>query len=327
MKRLLFAVASLTLIAACCSCPNEPERVEHKWTASSFKELQEFFHYNPGKDVIISAHRGGMQEGFPENCIASCEKTISEMPTFFEIDFSLTKDSVMVLMHDLTLDRTTTGKGPVEDLTLEEIRQLKLVDRQGNVTDYTVPTLQEVLEWGSDKVIFNFDNKYINTKGVSEERKKAALDFYIRQLSEGGQWAEFHNIMLSTRSYEETKYYWDNGIHDVMFCVEISSEEMFETYENGVIPWDHIMAYIRLYVDPGMAPIYKKLHERGVMIMTSITGGSDKVKNAFDRHVAYTRDVLAEPDIIETDYPSQFIGIPVDRKTIHEMQKACFQTK
>lgn len=52
-----------------------------------------------------------MMPGYPENCIESCEKTLSMMPTFFEVDFSFTRDSVMVLMHDLTIDRTTTGKG------------------------------------------------------------------------------------------------------------------------------------------------------------------------------------------------------------------------
>ena len=128
----------------------------------SIEDLQAYFHHHPDRDIIISAHRGGMQEGYPENCIASCEKTISEMPTFFEIDFSFTKDSVMVLMHDLTLDRTTTGSGPVENYTLEELQQFRLKDRYGNVTDYTIPTLEELLEWGDHKVVFNFDNKYIN---------------------------------------------------------------------------------------------------------------------------------------------------------------------
>ena len=64
-----------------------------------------------------------MMPGYPENCIESCEKTLSLMPTFFEIDFSFTKDSVMVLMHDLTIDRTTTGKGRVADYTYEELQQ------------------------------------------------------------------------------------------------------------------------------------------------------------------------------------------------------------
>ena len=102
---------------------------------NSFTDLQEYFRYSPERDVIISGHRGGMMSGYPENCIESCEKTLSLMPTFFEIDFSFTKDSVMVLMHDLTVDRTTTGKGKVSDYTFEEIQKLNLVDRDGNVTE------------------------------------------------------------------------------------------------------------------------------------------------------------------------------------------------
>ncbi len=289
-------------------------------TIKSFEDLQAYFRYSPERDVIISGHRGGMMPGFPENCIESCEKTLSLMPTFFEIDFSFTKDSVMVLMHDLSVDRTTTGKGKVSDYTFDEIQKLNLVDRSGKVTPYKIPTLKSILEWGKDKVVFNFDNKYINTKGVSAEEKKASLDYYIKQLRPGGDWSMYHNIMLSVRSIEEALYYWNNGIRDVIFCVEISSEEHFKAYNECAIPWDHIMAYIRLSVNPELQDVYRKLHERGVMTMTSITGSSDKIKNEYDRKVAYERELLAEPDIIETDYPSEFIGLPWTRKEIHKLQ-------
>ncbi len=302
--------------------PSLKEGVEaNRVTINSFEDLQAYFRYSPKRDIIISGHRGGMMTGFPENCIESCEKTLSMMPTFFEIDFSFTKDSVMVLMHDLSVDRTTTGKGKVSDYTYDEIQKLNLVDRSGNVTPYKIPTLKSILEWGKDKVVFNFDNKYINTKGVSAEEKKASLDYYIKQLRPGGDWSMYHNIMLSVRSIEEALYYWNNGIHDVIFCVEISSAEHFKAYDECAIPWDHIMAYIRLAVNPELQDIYRELHKRGVMTMTSITGSSDKVKNAFDRKVAYERELLAEPDIIETDYPSEFIGLPWSRKEIHKLQR------
>lgn len=326
-KRLIsaaiIAVAATAFAAVMGSCSGEPPYVHvDPARIDSIEDLQAYFRYSPSRDIVISAHRGGMQEGFPENCIASCEKTISEMPTFFEIDFSFTKDSVMVLMHDLTLDRTTTGKGNVEDYTYEEIQQFRLKDRKGNVTDYTVPTLEELLEWGDHRVVFNFDNKYINTKGVSKERRQAALDYYARQLKEGGAWAKYHNIMLSVRSLDEAMFYWNQGIRNVMFCVEISSPEMYDAYDRCGIPWNYMMAYIRLAVDPGMQRIYDMLHDNGVMIMTSITGSADKVKNAGDRRVAYYRELLAEPDIIETDYPSEFIGLPWDRASIHALQDA-----
>ena len=292
---------------------------------NSFADLQKYFTYSPDRDIIISGHRGGMMPGYPENCIESCEKTLSMMPTFFEIDFSFTKDSVMVLMHDLSVDRTTTGKGKVADYTYDEIRKLNLVDRKGNVTPYKVPSLKAVLEWGKDKVVFNFDNKYINSKGVSKETKKASLDYYIKQLKPGGDWSMYHNIMLSVRSIDEAMYYWNNGIRNVMFCVEISKPEHYEAYDKCPIPWNYIMAYIRLSVDPEMQEIYNKLHSNGVMTMTSITGSSDKISKQNDRRVAYFRDLLSEPDIIETDYPSEFIGLPWSRKELHKIQDAAIK--
>ena len=43
--------------------------------------------------------------------------------------------------------------------------------RSGNVTEHKIPTLKEALEWGKGKVAFNFDNKYMNTKGLPVDRE------------------------------------------------------------------------------------------------------------------------------------------------------------
>jgi len=264
----------LLLLAACCAaimpaCAQAPRL--HTVKIDSIEELQAYFTYDPARDVIVSGHRGGMMPGYPENCIESCEKTLSLMPT------------------------------------------------------YRIPRLKDVLEWGKDKVVFNFDNKYINTKGVSDEVRRASLDYYIRQLRPGGEWSMYHNIMLSVRSIEEALYYWNHGIRNVMFCVEISSMEHFRAYEASPIPWKYIMAYIRLAVNPELQQVYDLLHAEGVMTMTSITGSSDKVKNPHDRRVAYMRELLAEPDIIETDCPSEFIGLPWSRDAIHALQDAAIR--
>ena len=318
---LLLAVCCAAVLPACAQAP-----IPHAVRIGSIEELQAYFTYDHGRDLIVSGHRGGMMPGYPENCIESCEKTLSMMPTFFEVDFSFTRDSVMVLMHDLTIDRTTTGKGRVADYTYEELQQFCLVDRDRNVTPYKIPRLKDLLEWGKDKVVFNFDNKYINTRGVSDEVRRASLDYYIKQLQPGGDWSMYHNIMLSVRSVEEALYYWEHGIRNVMFCVEISSMEHFRAYDASPIPWKYIMAYIRLAVNPDLQPVYDLLHAEGVMTMTSITGSSDKVKNPYDRRVAYLRELVAEPDIIETDYPSEFIGLPWSRDAIHALQEAAMRS-
>ncbi len=317
-KSILTICLSLTLtMGASAQIPDA-----HIVKINSIEDLQNYFKYSPDRDVIISGHRGGMMPGYPENCIESCEKTLSLMPTFFEIDFSFTADSIPVLMHDLTIDRTTTGKGKIADYTYAQLQEFNLVDRDKKVTPYKIPTLKQMLEWGKDKVVFNFDNKYINTKGVPDSVKRAALEYYARQLSPGGDWADYHNIMLSVRSLDEALFYWNKGLRNVMFCVEISKPEHFESYDASPIPWKYIMAYIRTAVNPDMQEIYDKLHSKGVMTMTSITASSDKIKNNGDRRVAYHRDLLSEPDIIETDYPSEFIGLPWTRKAIHTQQDA-----
>ena len=311
----------LTVFLLCVSCVENKVHigVDNTVDINSIEELQEYFKYDKDRDILISGHRGGMMDGYPENCMESCAKTLSMMHSFFEVDFSFTKDSVLVLMHDLTLDRTTTGKGRVADYTYDQLQQFYLLDRKKKVTKYKIQTLKELLEWGKDRCVFNFDNKYINTKGVSEEERRGALEYYAKQLLPGGDWSMYSNIMLSVRSIEEAEFYWNKGVRNVMFCVEISKPEHFEAYDKSPIPWDYIMAYIRLYVNPRMKDIYDELHDKGVMLMTSIAGSTDKLKKEQDRTVGYLRDLMAMPDIIETDYPANFIGLPLSRKEIKEL--------
>lgn len=62
------------------------------------------------------------------------------MQAFFELDPRLTKDSVIVLMHDTTIDRTTAGKGKLAEYTWEELQSFRLKDSEGNPTPYKIPT-------------------------------------------------------------------------------------------------------------------------------------------------------------------------------------------
>ena len=74
-------------------------------------QLRDYFKYAGNGSIIVSGHRGGYEEGYAENCIEGLENVLKQMPAFFEIDPRLTKDGVIVLMHDATLDRTTTEIG------------------------------------------------------------------------------------------------------------------------------------------------------------------------------------------------------------------------
>lgn len=74
---------------------------------------------------LLSAHRGGAGRGLPENCMATFEATVQRGWSLLEIDLRTSKDGVIVLMHDPTLDRTSNGTEPIKDRTLAELRELE----------------------------------------------------------------------------------------------------------------------------------------------------------------------------------------------------------
>jgi len=96
----------------------QPQRDElHIVDASTAQGLQALFTPNGDALPLVSAHRGGAAIGFPENCIATFEHTLRHTWSMLEIDLRYTKDAVLVLNHDTTLDRTTSGTGRVKDHT------------------------------------------------------------------------------------------------------------------------------------------------------------------------------------------------------------------
>ena len=100
---------------------------------------------NPHLDkVLVVAHRGNWSIA-PENSLAAIDSAIRMKVDIVEIDIRKTKDGQLVLMHDDTVDRTTNGTGKVKDKTLAEIKQLRLKDKDGRLTEHTVPTLEEAL--------------------------------------------------------------------------------------------------------------------------------------------------------------------------------------
>lgn len=110
-------------------------------------------------DPLVGAHRGGPDEGFPENAIQTFGRALTHGPVLLECDVQMTKDSVLVLMHDETLGRTTTGRGPVQSKTLEEIRSFQLVTKSGDATRFEVPTVAEALAWTEGRAILQLDVK------------------------------------------------------------------------------------------------------------------------------------------------------------------------
>ena len=109
--------------------------------------------------VMIEAHRGALSPELPENSIASIEYAVALGVDWVEIDVALTRDGALVLMHDNTLDRTTTLSGAVGDYTLSEIQAAFLRLDSGALTEQHPPSLAEALDAMAGRIHFRLDLK------------------------------------------------------------------------------------------------------------------------------------------------------------------------
>lgn len=109
--------------------------------------------------ALIIAHRGSSKLA-PENTMASFKEAFKHGATAIELDVHRTKDGHLVIMHDDTLDRTTTGRGRVGDFTLKELKELDAGSWFGpQFTGEKIPTLEEVLDWAKGKVKVDIEVK------------------------------------------------------------------------------------------------------------------------------------------------------------------------
>ena len=293
-KRLLWILACSGFFTFCK--PQDAAQIEvfgekqsdpkvHGISLSSLDDARDFYTWKSDRIPLVSAHRGGPYPGFPENAIETFANVIQHTPTIIELDVAMTKDSVLVLMHDDNLDRTTNGTGKVEDVTYEYIQGLLLEDNDGNLTDFKVPTLKEALLWSKGKVALTVDIKQsVPFEKIVEE---------VRETQ-----SEAHAALI-TYSFAAAK-----KLHhlapELMLSITIRNEEEIQRMEETGIPWDRAIAFTGL---AERSPEFNKaLHDRGVFTILGVLGNLDKSAEARGDEL-YASFVQNGADILATDRP------------------------
>ncbi|MFH4969527.1 glycerophosphodiester phosphodiesterase family protein [Gaetbulibacter sp. M240] len=127
---------------------------------------------NPNsKNVMVISHRSDWRH-FPENSLEAMESSIEMGVDMIELDVAKTKDGHLIVMHDRTLDRTTTGSGVVSDWALDSIKTLYLKNGAGVKTRYKIPTLEAALNVCKGEVLVNLDKSYEFFNEAFEVAKK-----------------------------------------------------------------------------------------------------------------------------------------------------------
>src|SRR6202140_1382526 len=130
--------------------------------------------------MLVIAHRGASGNA-PENTLAAFRKAVSLGAPFIETDLQLSRDAHFVAIHDATVDRTTSGRGAVHDLTLTELRDLDAGSWFGSeFAGERIPTLEEICEFS----------------------KKHDVVFYL-ELKPGGSWGGEHALIGALRESGE----------------------------------------------------------------------------------------------------------------------------
>lgn len=153
MKRILWILAVAgAVLSSCTSKSSEP--------ANKAEQVIAALNDPASRYVVVVCHRGDWRN-YPENSLGAIESVIRMGADIVEIDLKLTKDSVLVLSHDHTCNRMTTGKGDISTMTYDSLATFNLKTAHNVAIPGTrITTLQEALEACKDRIVINVDQGY-----------------------------------------------------------------------------------------------------------------------------------------------------------------------
>lgn len=287
MKKSVYLVfvAIFVFVASC--------KVQHSATFTKVPaDIQSYFTYLPERKPSFSIHRGGGEiQNYPENCIESFAYFATKMPCLIECDISLSKDSVLFMMHDNSFNRTTNLIGKTNELNWDEIKKGKLKDNFGNQTNYAIPSLENVLKWGKNKVIFTLDVK----RGTPY---KMVVEM-VEKLH-----AENYSIIITYDLNEVIEVYHLNPT--LLISATIRNETEYNRIHEAGIPDKNLIAFVGTR-EPSK-DFLAFLHAKGISTILGTLGNLDKKAKANGLEL-YKQWFDSGVDIISTDFPLEAYSV------------------
>ena len=298
-KTIIFLITAMAALMAVSCAPKE------QYANRAEKILAQI--NDPNSDyVVVISHRGDWRN-YPENSIPAIESVIRMGVDMMELDVKMTKDSVLVLMHDKTINRMTNGKGLVSDITYDSLMTFNMKRAHNVLTDsIKVPTLREALLCCKDRILVNVDHAYPYYKEIVELAEELGVTGQV--------------LMKGTSSVskvaEDMSRYENNLLY--MPIININNpkgQALFAEYqEKGVVP----MAYEVCWKYPGVEidNCVAKIIETGSKVWVntfwpSVCGGfgndDDAALDADDPADVYGQYLEMGASMIQTDRPGLLI--------------------
>ena len=295
MKYQCFFIVLFLLV----SCTNKEKTTSEVNLATSFETstIQDKIanlRNSLSKEILVVAHRGDWRNA-PENSIQAIVNVIEMGVDIVEIDIHETKDGHLVLIHDDSLERTTSGRGLVKNWTLDSLKTLTLKDGLGIPTRHRIPTLEEALLVTKDKILVNLDKSYdLLDKCLDVVTKTGTLNQVIIK---GGK----------TRSEVERKFgaYLDDVTFMPVLWPNKNMDSIVQDYLNHRKP----IAFEFIIPKDSMVngSYFKEIREKGASVWVNslwphLSGGHDDDNAVLDVDT-YRWYIENNINIIQTDRP------------------------
>lgn len=207
--------------------------------------------------IIKIGHRGA--NGYePENTLVSFQKAIEMGADGIELDVHLSSDGHLVVIHDETIERTTNGKGTVNQLTLQELKSFHINDQ------YEIPTLEEV---------FDLVNKscFINVELKNQDTAEQVVQLIERYISDKN-W-KYDQFLVSS-------FDW-NALQQVRFLNEdIRIGVLTETDMDLAISFARFIKAVALHPDFQLLTneYTAKIQEKGILVFPWTVNENDDIQ-------------------------------------------------
>lgn len=196
---------------------------------------------------VVIAHRGN-HVNVPENSLASYEEAIKSGADYAEIDLRTSKDGILMIHHDGTVDRMTNGTGDVKAKTWAELSQLQLKSpKAGDATVYRIPTFREVLKLCKNRINIYLDFKDADvaetSKQIREEGMEKQIVVYLNKVPYYKQWRSvapqiplMTSLLADVKNSQQLKFFL--GQVKVEVLDNIGEQDMVQTaQQEGVAVW------------------------------------------------------------------------------------------
>lgn len=243
--------------------------------------------------IMVCAHRA-TEIDKPENSLVAIQNAIDNQIEMVEIDIRETKDGELVLMHDATIQRTTTGTGNVSGYTLQELKQFNLEKANGSLTNEKIPTLKEVFDLTRGKIYINLD------------------------LDEKAPFTKVYDLAKQYGMLKQVQFYSkDNSLirsmlaknPDLVVLPYIDDEAEFNSFSTSNLSIVH-------YSDTSFnTTLVQKAKDKAIVVYANSYVNTSTTPQS-DNNISIDRFILLKGSVVQTDHP-EYIKIYLQGKNLN----------